>query len=541
MPRSHAMTRRMRYSVIAGLSVSLAISGCSLQEPPAPEGDDTETGTTFVYASAGVPDHLDQTPWGGQPSKLTYAVIASTLVQYQGQCDVLGQSDDLVPGLAESWEVAPDGSGVTFHLGTAKSAEGNEITAEDVKWSVERQVALEAFIPSALGFIGRYDVENLVTIIDEKTVKMNTLEASSFDVMQFASTLLTIHDSKTALKHATPDDPWATEFLKKNTANFGPWQVERFEPGAEVVFEPNENYAGERGNIDSVIIKAVPDSATRMQLLRSGDVNWSDSLSFAEYAELQDVDGVTVENCVSADRDDLMLQQDDTVFSDVRVRQAVSMAIDRERIVSSIYRGFGKPALSGVPQYYQFPDPENEYTYDPEGAKKLLQEAGYPDGFSFTALFSSSRPGPQVEQVAVQVQADLAKVGIKMELNRVAGAAEFFQLVREHRYEAVFYSDSTFVGDAAYGAAAFTLSNSNINTFGYDSTEYDALVHQARKASGPERDELVSQIADLGVTDMPIVYLVDSSNVQAHRSDITGFTNSPMRTVNPAQLTIESK
>lgn len=540
MPRSHAMKRRMRYATVAGLATSLMLSGCSLQEP-APAGTEAGQGATFVYASAGVPDHLDQTPWGGQPSKLTYAVMASTLVRYEGQCDVLGQSDDLVPGLAESWEVAPDGSGVTFHLGDAKSAAGNEITADDVKWSVERQLQLEAFIPSALGFIGRYDVKNLVTIIDEKTVKMNTLEASSFDVMQFASTLLTIHDSKTALEHATSDDPWATAFLKKNTANFGPWQVERFEPGAEVVFEPNENYAGDRGNVESVIIKAVPDSATRMQLLRSGDVNWSDSLSFAEYAELEDAEGVKVENCVSADRDDLMLQQDGTVFADPKVRQAVSMAIDRDQIVKSIYRGFGKSALSGVPQYYKFPAPEHEYTYDPAGAKKLLAEAGHADGFSFTALFSSSRPGPQVEQVAVQVQADLAKVGIKMELNRVAGAAEFFQLVREHRYEAVFYSDSTFVGDAAYGAAAFTLSNSNINTFGYNSAEYDGLVHEARKATGAERDELISKIAELGVTDMPIVYLVDSSNVQAHRSNITGFTNSPMRTVNPAQLTIESK
>lgn len=541
MPRSHATTRRMRYALIAGASVSIILSGCSLQEPADGGGGGQTTGGTFVYASPGVPDHLDQTPWGGQPSKLTYAVIASTLVQYQGECDVLGQSDDLAPGLAESWEIAEDGSGVTFHLGDAKSAAGNEITAEDVRWSVERQLELEAFIPSALGFIGRYDIDNLVTVIDEKTVKMNTLESSSFDVMQFASTLLTIHDSATALENATDDDPWASEFLKKNTANFGPWQVERFEPGTEIVFEPNENYTGERGNVESVIIKAVPDSATRMQLLRSGDVSWADSLTFAEYAELDGVADVTVENCVSADRDDLMLQQAGTVFADPRVRQAVSMAIDREQIVTSIYRGFGEPAMHGVPQYYEFPEPENTYEYDPEGAKALLAEAGHPDGISFTALFSSSRPGPQVEQVAVQVQADLAKAGITMELNRVAGAAEFFQLVREHRYEAVFYSDSTFVGDASYGAAAFTLSTSNINTFGYASAEYDELVAEARRATGAERDQAISDIADLGTTDMPIVYLVDSSNVQAHRSDITGFTNSPMRTVNPAQLNIGGK
>ena len=185
-------------------------TGCSPQDAT-DTADDAKANHTFVYAAPGVPDHLDQTPWGGQPSKLVYAVFDSTLVRYEGECKVLGQSDDLTPSLATSWELADDGKSVVFHLGDAVSAAGNPLTAADVKWSVERQLANEAFIPSALGFIGRYDVKNLVEVIDEKTVRMNALESSSFDVMQFASTLLTIHDSKAALEHATTDDPWAKE------------------------------------------------------------------------------------------------------------------------------------------------------------------------------------------------------------------------------------------------------------------------------------------------------------------------------------------
>ncbi|WP_341952987.1 ABC transporter substrate-binding protein [Salinibacterium sp. TMP30] len=452
---------------------------------------------------------------------------------------MLGESNDVVPHLADSWDLADDGKSVVFRLGDAVSNNGNEITSEDVKWSVERQLAQEAFIPSALGFIGRYDVDNLVEVIDDKTVQMNVVTSTSSDVIQFASPLLTIHDSTEAKKHVTDADPWANEFIRMNSANFGPWQVDRFQPNTEIVLSQNPNYTGERGNFETVTLRAVADSATRMQLVRSGDADWADALTFAEYDGLRDAEGVAIENCVAADRDEMFLQQDGEIFDDVRVRQAISMAIDRDQIVETIYRDFGESAKHGIPQYYDFPESGTSYKFDPEGAQKLLAEAGYPDGLTFTALFSPSRPGPWVEPLAIQIQADLKNIGVTMELNRVAGAAEFFQLVREGRYDAAFYSDSTFVGDATYGAAAFTLSNSNINSFGYDSAEYDALVGKAQEASAEDRGDLISQIADLAVADMPILYLVDSANVQAHRDNISGFSNSPLRTINPALMSVE--
>lgn len=531
--------RKRTFSTIGLISVgSLLLAGCSLQEDTS-GGDKVAADTSFSYAVAGIPDHLDQSPWGGQPSKIVYSVFDSTLVRYMGGCDVLGESKDLAPHLAKSWDLADDGKSVVFHLSDAVSNAGNELTSEDVKWSVERQLALEPFIKTALGFIGRYNIDDLVTIIDDKTVQMNVLESTSFDVMQFASVLLTIQDSTEGKKHVTPEDPWAAEFFKTNSANFGPWQVDRFEPGTEVVFSENPNYTFDRGNFDSVTLTAVPDSATRMQLVRSGDVEWSDALTLAEYDQLRDAEGVTVENCVSADRDEIFLQQNNELFKDVRVRQAISMAINRDQITENIYRGLGKSAKHGVPQYYDFPEPKEVYTYDPEDAKKLLAEAGYPDGFTFTALYSASRPGPWVEPLAIQVQADLKEIGIDMQLQNVAGAAEFFQLVREGRYDATFYSDSTFVADATYGAAAFTLSTSAINSFGYNSPEYDALVGKAQTAAPDERQQLISDIAALGTTDMPIVYIVDSANAQAHRSNVTGFYNSPLRTINPSLLNAE--
>lgn len=525
--------RRLLAAGLAAITAGAVLSACTAEDP----GTEAPVDTVFDYAVAAVPDMLDLAPFGGLPKKIVYGVLDSTLVRYGDSCDALTGSQSLQPGLATSWDVAPDG--VTFHLSDAVSSFGNELTAEDVKWSIERQMANDVSVKANLGTIGAYDVDNLFEIIDDKTIKFNLKSASSFDVTQFASVLTTIRDSTEMKKHATSEDEWALEWARTNLADFGPWQLERYTPSSELVLSANPNYTGERGNITEVQIRAVPESSTRAQLLGSGDVDWVDGLTFSEYHDLQSTDGVTVEDCAAANRDDMFLKQTPgSVFEDVRLRQAVSYAIDRKKIVDTIYFGFGDASESGVPVAYKPSGVTQRYEYSPEKAKELLAEAGYPDGFSFTAYYSPTRPGPYVEQVAIQIQQDLAQVGITMELQQVAGAAEYFDRVVKGNYDAAFYSESTFVGDPTYGAATFALSTSAINSFGYRSERYDSAVRAAQAATGDDYTKKVAAIAEIGVEEIPMVYIVDTANVQAHRSNVSGFANSSIGTVSPVRLTI---
>ena len=532
----HARHRRIgRFSLgTAVIAMSAVLVGCGTgttgKQQPAAAAD-----RTFTYAVNAVPEHLDLTPWGGNGSKILYGVLDTSLVSYNNSCDKIGGADNIRPNLAKSWEFSADGKSLTVHLGDAVSSWGNEITSADVEWSLRRELANQGSLPSNWGKIGSYDMENLIEVIDEKTIKLSIKERKSFDATQLASTLVAIHDSTEAKKHATTDDPWALAWVKKNTADFGPWKLERFSPGSEIVLVPNPNYVGERGNFNKVVIRAVPESAVRLQLLQSGDVDWADALAYQEYAQLEKDDKIVVEECASGDRDELFLQQKFEPFSDVRVRQAMAAAIDRQRIVDEVYSGYGLPARDGLSQYFDFTPSKTAFEYDPERAKELLAEAGYPNGFSFTALFSEAKTGPYAERLMVQMQADLKKVGIDMKLSRVPGGAEFFQLVHAQSYEAVLYGDSTYVEDPSFAAGVFVMSTSSINSFNYKSAKYDDTLRAAQKAEGDERNRLLAEVAAIGVTEMPVLYVADKANVQAHRAGISGFENDPML-IHPAKL-----
>src|SRR5581483_9409475 len=118
--------------------------------------------------------------------------------------------------------------------------------------------------------------ENLVTVVNPHTVQIHVKDPTSYDLASLTNSLLIIWDSTEAKKHATADDPWAKAWLTNNLADFGPWKQESYTPGSQLTLVPNPFYkATKRGNITRVVLKAVPDSAVRAQLLQSGDVDWA--------------------------------------------------------------------------------------------------------------------------------------------------------------------------------------------------------------------------------------------------------------------------
>lgn len=546
MPR----IRRRASGALAATCVLAAFAGCggssnqastSSSGTPA-TGSEGGSGGTFVYAVPEVPESLDNSPYGGTTTKLLYTALDSRLLDYDtanledAGCNELGGPEAMRGVLAESWELSEDRKTLTIKLRDTASGFGNKLTAEDVKWSLERQLELSPYTTTLLGTIGSFDMDNLLTIVDDRTIEFNIKQPKSFDPMVFSSVEMTIWDSTEAKKHATEKDPWAHEWLQANTADFGPWKLERFTSGSELVMVPNEGYTGDRGNVDRLVIKEVPDSATRTQLVQTGEADYAAALNFHEYKRLQSVDTVDVKSCVTPDRTTLFLQIDKKIFADPKVRQAVSYAIDRQSIVDAIYQGFGEPSIHGLSRFFPFPAPDVQLTHDPDKARALLAEAGYPNGFDVTIMYNANRPGPHVEQVGVQVQKDLTAVNIRAKLQNVPGSAEFYDLVVNSRYEATFYSESTVISDPAFAGAAFALSTSNINSFNYSNPEYDKLITDAQLAQGDERDQLLTQAAALGVEDPPMVYLIDQRAPHAFASGVSGFESSPQGMISPGRL-----
>ncbi len=501
---------------------------------------------TFVYAVPDVPASVDAFPFTGDATRWMLVARKSTLIDYDVDkvagrgCEQVPTNDDVVGTLVDSWKLSRDKKTITLSLKDTGSQYGNKLSAEDVKWSVERSFALAPFMADAMGVNGRFDVKRMISIVDEKTVDVHLKEPFPYAVPLLGNNTMPIFDSREAKKHATKKDPWASKWLATHIADFGPWKLDSFTASSEIVMSQNPHYTGPRGNIDTLVLRKVPEASVRTQLLQSGDADYAARLSYDEYTTLQSSSGVKVTPCASLNRDLLVLNEKDPRFKDVRVRQAVSMAIDRDALVKSVYGGFAAPAKYGFTQFLQMPKSDVEITADVEKAKQLLTEAGYPNGFSLDMIYSAVRPGPVVSQLAPVLQSMLGKVGIKVTLKNVAGSADFFEAYNGGNYQSAIYSEGNILSDPTWIGTYFLASTGTNNTFGFKNEEYDATLAKAREAtSTTERDALYAKLSTLAVTQAPVVYLTDDKSIWAFRDGVSGLGVRPQGELVPSDLTVK--
>jgi peptide/nickel transport system substrate-binding protein len=515
----------------------------SAEEPPA-------EGATFIYAAAGVPETLDvTTTYQGDPSRVNMYEWGSTLVEYDADelagagCDELATAANVRPGLAESWEYNDDQTQLIFTLREGVvSPEGNEMTAEDVVWSLDRAKEQSPVVQFLISAVGNFADDNTYEALDERTVAVNLDIAGALDASLFTYPMFAVHDSTAALENATDDDPWATEWMIDNVVTFGPWALESFDPGNEVIYTTNPNFWDEarRGNVDRLVIRNVDEASTRLQLVQTGEVDFAERLSFQEYETLQDAPSVEVLNCASPNRDMLMLNLgEDERFADPRVRQAISLAIDRDALVAGVYRGFATPTTNGLSEVYWDPAAgASKIEYDPDRARALLEEAGFADGLAFEMKVSPTRPGAHAESLAVQIQSMLDDVGVQASIDVVAGSTEFSDLFFEGRYEAILYLEPPALGDPYYSLNLYNTTVSFQNTHGYDNPRYDELTEQIlRTEPGDERDEMMAEVSEIIVDDTPVVYLTERVYTLAFSDAISGYVNQPHGSVMAYEVT----
>lgn len=517
-----------------------ATARSSAQSPP----------RTFVYVVPALPTTLGVWPSEGDATQVLYAALDSGLVNYdvgklrRDGCGQAPATTDLIGNLAASWTVVRN-KHVTFRLKNVRSAWGNTLTAEDVRWSVNRALNQKTSqtIPNSLGQSAAFNMNRLMTVVNPRTIRFNLSRSTSLDVQSFANVLIPIWDSKEAKKHATSSDPWAEEWFKRNTADFGPWKLASFTPSQEIVLTPNPNWRGTRGNINRLILRAVPDATVRAQLVRSGDAQSASRLLPDQYASLESARGVNVLKCVSLLRDWLALNQKDERLKDVRVRQAISLAIDRRALVNVAYRGtLGRPARFGISQFAKFPQPpaSQQFRTNVEEAKRLLAAAGYRNGFEMTLTYSNSRPGPQATPAAILIKTMLSTVGIDVNLRSIAGNTEFFTLQRGGNYQALFYNENSPIADPVFQHLVNTYTGGTANTYGFSDKAWDNLVDKARLSvpGSRQQGQLFRQLSIMAVQKMPIVYLVDNIALVAFTSSVSGYHHYPLGQLVPHQLTL---
>lgn len=518
------MKRRPYLLGMTGIALSAALIGCSTQATP--DTDGAAAKDLYVIGVNALPAHMSPFPWGGGPSLTLLGGMGSTLFKYttgatdEETCDTI--YDELEGVLAESAEVNEDGTAITVKLRDLKSQTGNELSAEDVRWSLEIGLARNPVMQGSLAAAG-YDIENIATVVDEKTVQLNLKNLWSFTLVALQNPIVVIYDSTEAKKHVTDADPYANEWLGKNLADYSGWILDEFVPESSLRLTADPDWGGERGSAKQIEVKAISDNATRAQLLRSGEIDIATSFEYSQYEALGDAEGVFVTGCASANRDTLMFNIDADEVSDPRVRRAISMALDREGIIAGAYGGYAKLPVSIFP-----PASESDaYEHNIEAAKKLLAEAGYPDGFPMTLTYSVTRPGPVATKTAILVQSQLGKVGIDVELNNMASGPDFATALKDGRFQAVLYSEPLPILDPAFYTFAFYDTNGSANTTGWSNPAFDAL--RLELASTPmekteERSAIIDEMAALVNEEAPILSLAEPQNMMAVREGVKGAT-----------------
>ncbi len=338
--------------------------------------------------------------------------------------------DKITGELAESYDVSPDGLKLTFHLRKdAKFQDGTPITAEDVKWSLDRAVTAPVLGKAQL-LTGSMTSADQFKVIDPLTFEVALPKPDKLALPNLATVYPIIINSKLAKEHATAEDPWATAWLKEHTAGSGPYVIDTFKPGEQVIMSRNE--AWNRGSADKpasfkrVIIQSVPEPATRANLVERGDADLVVDLQASDVQSLEAKGKLKVistpqYNAVTF----VSMNTKIPPFDNVNVRRAVAFALPYDDMFKAALFGRGAPLFGaswadGKPPSGAYPIPQ-PVKLDLDKARDYLKAAGLPEGFPTTFSFNVGQAST-AEPMAALVKESLAKIGIKVDIQKLPDA-----------------------------------------------------------------------------------------------------------------------
>ncbi len=314
---------------------------------------------------------------------------------------------EILPEIAESWDVSDDGLTYTFHLRSGVSFhDGTALDAEAVKFTIDRMRD-----PESESYIaGRLTAIEAVNVLDEATVEvvLNSFNAPFLSTLAGASAIV----SPTAVAEYGDD-------YRFNAVGSGPFKLVSWTPGEEAVLERNENYweIGADGEplpyLDGVVLTGIEDNTVRLLNLQSGEFDLNERILPRDVPTIESDPDLSVIETVNATAYTVTFNVSQPPFDDVRLRLAVQAALQPDALIENLSRGIGYYANFPFPLDAWYWVDEPRQVYDPDLARQLLAEAGYPDGLDVIYTHINRTVDAQMAQI---VQAMLAQVGIRIEI-----------------------------------------------------------------------------------------------------------------------------
>src|SRR5438876_2862833 len=478
---------------------------------------------TLVVGLVAEPVNLDPPQVTDLNSLRVSRRIVETLVAFAEE------TTRIVPGLAESWAISKDGLWYTFKLRTGiKFHDGTPLNAEAVRFSIERQFNPE----HPANKLGKYPFANYffgnvkaVEVMDESTVRFILKEPR-------ASFLAVLTSGAASIVSPTAVRKWGADY-PLNPVGTGPFRYASWQRGQQVVLEKNPDYWRGPVKIDRVIYRSIVEDQARLTELLTGAVDLIVGVPPDFVAQLEGNSKVNLFKQVGAHVWYLGINNQKKPFDDKRVRQALNYAVNKDAIVKDVLKGTGSLSRGPVlPATWGADSGLKPYPYDPERARRLLAEAGYPSGFSTSLWVPESGSGMQAPvPMSTVIQSNLKAVGVTVTLQTMEWGA---YLAKLRTKEQELFALSWMAGNEDPDMVMYPLLHSSQwtpagpNRALYKNERFDELLHQARLTTDQgKRASLYREAQRILVDDPPWIFIDHEIQTAAHSKRVQGFKLHP--------------
>ncbi|EOY7767277.1 ABC transporter substrate-binding protein [Escherichia coli] len=518
------MVRRL--ATIAPLLVALGVSS-------------TVYAKTLVYCSEGSPESFNPQLYTSGTS-----VDASAVPVYNRLVDFKVGTTVLVPSLAERWEISGDGKAYTFYLRKGVKFHSNkyftptrEFNADDVIFSFMRQKDPGHPYHQVSG--GTYsnfeslEFSSLITSIDrvdDHTVRFNLSHPEApfiADLAWYFASVLSAEYADAMLKAGTP------ERVDMNPIGTGPYQLKQYQKDSRILFTAFDDYWEGKVKLERIVFSITPDSSVRLAKLEKNECQVMPFPNPSDLSRIKKNPALKLMSKAGLNTGFLAFNTQKAPLDNVKVRQALATAINKNAIIDAVFQGTGSAAKNLLPPGVWSADSElKDYEYDPEKARSLLKEAGFDNGMTIDLwAMPVQRPyNPNAKRMAEMIQADWAKVGVKTNIITFEWG-EYLNRIKNGEHQAALMGWTTATGDPDnFFGPLFTCTSANggSNSAKWCYKPFDEIISQAKVITDQEkRAVLYKKAQQMMHEQIPAVMIAHSTIFEPIRSEVTGYEIDP--------------
>ena len=438
------------------------------------------------------------------PQKATDSVSRSIIKLINQTLVYIDNEGNIVPELAqEITKVSPKETLIKIK-NDIKFSNGETLTIDDVLFSLERAKASPKMSQDL------YMIESFEKV-DDRTLKINTLYDAGNLLHKLASGGVAIVNKK------------AFEEDENNIVGTGMFKLKEWVAGEKLVLERNEFFKDSKSNIDTLVVKFVPEANSRMIMLETGEIDLARDLLPLDFKKISEDTKFTTVEVETPSNMFLGFDLRNELLADKRVRQAIAYAINNEDLVKTVFNGSASVATSPVPKITTgHNENSNNYPQNIEKAKQLLAEAGYPNGFNIELFVSEDN---QRIDVAVIIQDNLKKIGINAEIKTFQWAAYVSTIENPNIIKPLFIMSWNISNDdpdeVLYPLYHSSQIDAHTNVVFYKNEKFDNLISEARETTDKDkRMKLYEEAQDIIQEDLPHYTLVYPKQNFAYKASI---------------------